>query len=440
MGNQTSKDPKAALSGLTDSERKALTSLFESAHDANSQSVTPASLASHLPPILPASLRQAIASLSSRLSDGKGKTVSLSGLAAAVRIIVFGSVLEKQRLVDVYATLIEPAGTREFVKDLAAGVGIGVNNKEAHVPADRFVDFLLEKCSPSTNATEDLFNSSNDTSPLVIPPLSEFCTWFARNTYLQVLWDALFTSAFFGTDSTTSTLQIPTLTARSTLLTVEDLFILHSNMASEFKQSTEWVQRFASDKHGKSWTVFMNSVEDCGAVLVAVRDKDGHIFGGFASKDFKLNPKFYGDSTSFVFSLRPQIGVYLPTGYNDHYQYFNSGTQTLPNGMGFGGQLNYFGLWIDASFESGHSKAEPKSTTYDSPRLSKQEEFTIDFVEAWLIKPKEVDERLVTKKGKKSVLDDDSTAAMLEMGGRRLYSKEIGEKKKEEDEEESKDS
>ena len=32
-----------------------------------------------------------------------------------------------------------------------------------------------------------------------------------------------------------------------------------------------------------------------------------------------------------------------------------------------GGQLDYFGLWIDNSFNHGHSKAVPKCTTYGSP-------------------------------------------------------------------------
>ena len=52
-----------------------------------------------------------------------------------------------------------------------------------------------------------------------------------------------------------------------------------------------------------------------------------------------------------------------------------------------GGQFNYFGLWVDQEFGTGHSKAKPKCTTYDSPQLSAKEEFTIAVLEAWAVGP-----------------------------------------------------
>lgn len=52
-----------------------------------------------------------------------------------------------------------------------------------------------------------------------------------------------------------------------------------------------------------------------------------------------------------------------------------------------GGQFDYFGLWIDHSFNKGHCKAEPRSTTYGSPRLSKKPEFQLDVVEVWAVGP-----------------------------------------------------
>ena len=50
-----------------------------------------------------------------------------------------------------------------------------------------------------------------------------------------------------------------------------------------------------------------------------------------------------------------------------------------------GGQLDYFGLWISAKdFMHGHSKAGPRCSTYDSPQLSKRQEFRIDEMEGLL--------------------------------------------------------
>ena len=53
--------------------------------------------------------------------------------------------------------------------------------------------------------------------------------------------------------------------------------------------------------------------------------------------------------------------------------------------QGFGGQLNYFGLWLDHEFGKGQSKAEPKCTTYDSPQLSQEPNFNINAIEVWAL-------------------------------------------------------
>lgn len=55
--------------------------------------------------------------------------------------------------------------------------------------------------------------------------------------------------------------------------------------------------------------------------------------------------------------------------------------------QGMGGQLEYFGLWIDSSFNHGHSKAVPKCTTYGSPQLSGKPEFVVDLMEVWAVGP-----------------------------------------------------
>lgn len=40
-----------------------------------------------------------------------------------------------------------------------------------------------------------------------------------------------------------------------------------------------------------------------------------------------------GDSQCFLFRLKPNMGVYQPTGYNENYMYLNMGMQTMPNGL-----------------------------------------------------------------------------------------------------------
>ena len=45
--------------------------------------------------------------------------------------------------------------------------------------------------------------------------------------------------------------------------------------------------------------------------------------------------------------------------------------------------MEYFGLWLSADYGSGHSKARPKCSTFNSPRLSKEEEFKVQLLEVW---------------------------------------------------------
>ena len=58
-----------------------------------------------------------------------------------------------------------------------------------------------------------------------------------------------------------------------------------------------------------------------------------------------------------------------------------------------GGQHGYFGLWLDSDFGRGHSRARPRCTTYGSPQLSAEEDFTLDSLEVWGVgKPPEEEE------------------------------------------------
>ncbi|KAI9102526.1 TLD-domain-containing protein, partial [Phlyctochytrium arcticum] len=214
----------------------------------------------------------------------------------------------------------------------------------------------------------------------------------------------------------------------SSLLSVEAAYILRLSLPfeSESERMSTWSCVFDSERDGKSWTVFTDRILDVGDVLLIVKDKQNHVFGAFTS-NLLPGPSFKESPSSRLFSLSPTMAVYTPTSINKNHVYFNVGAHTLPNGLGFGGQMEYFGLWIGETFE-GCSKASPRSTTYDNPMLSGSQDFVIDSIEAWLVKPKEVDDRLIQKRGgKTSVLNTSEAAAMLEMGGHRMYSKEIGE-------------
>ena len=49
---------------------------------------------------------------------------------------------------------------------------------------------------------------------------------------------------------------------------------------------------------------------------------------------------------------------------------------------GMGGQLEFFGLWLDAEY--GQGRCAPSCTSYQSPQLSKEEHFKYEHLEVML--------------------------------------------------------
>lgn len=139
---------------------------------------------------------------------------------------------------------------------------------------------------------------------------------------------------------------------------------------------------FSSKISGASFSTLLQKITYQGPTLIVMKDEDGYIFGAYADQDWEQGPKFYGTDRSFLFTIRPTFRIYRPSqGVNSNFQYLDSGTKTLPNGIGFGGQLRYFGLWLASDFQTGQSAAEPLCSTFQSPRLSKHQNFKLDEME-----------------------------------------------------------
>uniref|UniRef100_A0A8C0GYL7 MTOR-associated protein MEAK7 n=1 Tax=Chelonoidis abingdonii TaxID=106734 RepID=A0A8C0GYL7_CHEAB len=167
------------------------------------------------------------------------------------------------------------------------------------------------------------------------------------------------------------------------LLDIPSIIYINSHLPSELQH--KWRLLFCSRVHGESFSQLCGQIINQGPCILVLKDLDGYIFGGFASDSWEVKPQFQGDNRCFLFSVSPSLMVYTYTGYNDHYMYLNHGQQTIPNGLGMGGQHDYFGLWIDSNYGKGHSRAKPTCTTYNSPQLSANENFTLDAMEVWAV-------------------------------------------------------
>lgn len=200
------------------------------------------------------------------------------------------------------------------------------------------------------------------------------------------------------------------------------------------RYSAPWRLVFSTQLHGESFTRMISGLTKRGPTVLLIRDTKGHVFGGFASQGWDVKPQFQGDSSCFLFTVNPRLRVYTSTGYNQHFMYLNQNQQTMPNGLGMGGQHNYFGLWLDSDFGRGHSRARPKCTTYGSPQLSADEDFTVDAMEVWAVGKLPEPEEGEEGEGKRSILDvDPEVQAMMEMAGKTLHSQGLREPEEDQD-------
>ncbi|GET02362.1 TLD domain-containing protein 1 [Rhizophagus clarus] len=273
-----------------------------------------------------------------------------------------------------------------------------------------------------------------------------FMDWYMKNTHFQHLFNISIIRIFLRRDLPQNltdiirTLKSANLIAPeifstykalpnfSQLLAPSDYYILNSHLPPDCRVTTHKLL-FSSTRDGDSWSTFINCILYQGSTLIVIKDKDGHIFGGFAYEDWELKPNWYGNEKNFLFSIKPKLRVFTSTGYNDHYQYLNYGTKTLPNGLGMGGQFDFCGLWINSDIINGNSMATPLSSTYSSSQLSKKQEFKVDEIEVWLVKLTEKDPDEIAKRPKCSALDrNPAELELLEMAtNKKMYSKEVRE-------------
>lgn len=175
---------------------------------------------------------------------------------------------------------------------------------------------------------------------------------------------------------------------------ISQILFINSQLPNELR--SKWRFLFSSQIHGESFSTLLGRIMDQGPSIIVVEDTNGHIFGGFATDSWSLSPNFVGNDDSFLFTLRPRMRSFPATNYNDHYQYLNLHQQTMPNGLGMGGQFDYWGLWIDSEY--GIGECSETCTTYKNYiQLSATKSFKIRNVEVWGVGEKPKSEEVGTK-------------------------------------------
>lgn len=134
-----------------------------------------------------------------------------------------------------------------------------------------------------------------------------------------------------------------------------------------------------------SWAIFRGNAE--GPTVLIIKDKEGYIYGGYASQPWERHADFYGDMKSFIFQLYPSASIYRPTGANNNIQWCaaNFSSESIPNGIGFGGRTSHFNLFISSNFDNGHTFT---GATFNNPCLSKNNRIYPEVIECWGVTPK----------------------------------------------------
>ncbi|KAJ6361891.1 hypothetical protein OIU78_002320 [Salix suchowensis] len=167
------------------------------------------------------------------------------------------------------------------------------------------------------------------------------------------------------------------------LILLREEYAWHIGGALPHHELEEWKLLYHSAINGMSFNTFLGStLNGEGPTILIIKDKDGYIYGGYASQPWERHGNFYGDLKSFLFQLYPKASIFKPTGANNNVQWCaaNFSSESIPNGIGFGGRVNHFGLFLSASFDVGQTFT---CTTFGSPCLSKTSRIFPEVIECW---------------------------------------------------------
>ena len=145
-----------------------------------------------------------------------------------------------------------------------------------------------------------------------------------------------------------------------------------------------WRLLFSSEAHGASFSTLIGRSTGRGAVIVLIRDKGGALAAGFSDAPLVKRAAFFGGYSCLLAALLPTARVHKPSGNNEHYVWCADGFESVPNGIGFGGQVGHFGVFVSSELEQGHSRY---SATYaNKPVLGAGDAaggFELDALEIW---------------------------------------------------------
>lgn len=168
---------------------------------------------------------------------------------------------------------------------------------------------------------------------------------------------------------------VPKLNTKTEIFSERQLKELHMNLPY-YQQFKNLKLLYSPSVHGISMKTFYLNTEGYKCTIIAIKDDNQHIFGGYLTESIRNSQKFYGTGESFVFTFhdKERIHCYQSTMINEFFAYSDMEV------IAMGGSDNHFSLVIRDDFLKGHSRP---TETFNNPCLAHKEDFFIKKFEVW---------------------------------------------------------
>lgn len=158
-------------------------------------------------------------------------------------------------------------------------------------------------------------------------------------------------------------------------------------MTSQMAAAERWQPLFRDWQDGRSFREMLRGVlHYAGLAVLVLQAETGQIFGGVSNGWEDKSGKYGGTSECLLFALEPTMRVLRPQGASESYAYLNARNEYAPRGLGFGGRLECFRLFLDSDLNS--CTVTSGDATYGNrkkllPSSEFQKQLRISRIEVW---------------------------------------------------------
>ncbi|CAO3662674.1 unnamed protein product [Umbelopsis ramanniana] len=160
---------------------------------------------------------------------------------------------------------------------------------------------------------------------------------------------------------------------------------LRPHLPVRLRLTSSWTLLYSLDQHGISLSTLYQKVKGKGPCILAIKDDNDKIFGGYLNEPLKPSSAYYGTGECFLWRATEitekdgaSVRAYPWTGKNDYM------VLSETDFVAIGGGDGKFGLWLHSDLERGHTETCP---TFDNEPLTSSRKFDCVELEIWGFKP-----------------------------------------------------